>query len=68
MPEEFNLGDTVRMKSGGPTMTVAGPEMSAVYVAGQESKPTGKLVCRWFHENKVMEDVFWPAEIEKARL
>lgn len=36
MPQTFNVGDTVALKSGGPTMTVA------------EIQDTGMVWCQWF--------------------
>jgi uncharacterized protein YodC (DUF2158 family) len=35
---QFNVGDTVRLKSGGPTMTVG-------------ETVNGKLSCHWFNQN-----------------
>jgi uncharacterized protein YodC (DUF2158 family) len=50
MPQKFNIGDVVRLKSGGPNMTVTGYD---VYdYAGNEKK----YLCRWFDEkNKPAE-------------
>ncbi len=39
---EFKAGDTVRLKSGGPLMTVEGAVAS------------GHLRCQWFDEKKVL--------------
>ena len=36
---EFNVGDVVRLKSGGPLMTV------------QQAKYADNIVCTWFGEN-----------------
>ena len=42
----FNIGDTVRLKSGGPLMTVAS-------IAGHN------CTCTWFNEShRVIRDIF----------
>jgi uncharacterized protein YodC (DUF2158 family) len=41
----FKMGDVVRLKSGGPKMTVYGVEGSRVY-------------CVWFEGSKKIEDTF----------
>jgi uncharacterized protein YodC (DUF2158 family) len=46
---EFNAGDTVQLKSGGPVMTI---EKIAMY--GGERK----AACIWFEKSKKMQGVF----------
>jgi uncharacterized protein YodC (DUF2158 family) len=43
----FKIGDKVRLKSGGPIMTVA-----------KETDPQGFVVCQWFHDNILKENSF----------
>ncbi|QFU22787.1 YodC family protein [Shewanella eurypsychrophilus] len=47
----MNLGDIVRLKSGGPAMTVA--------TTGGEN-----ILCSWFMNNKLEEAVFAPQALE----
>lgn len=57
MPElKFKLGDTVRLKSGGPVMTVNG------YVEAQ------KLQCAWFVETENKYGLFAPDALTAAEL
>ena len=62
--EEFKLGDTVRLKSGGPLMTIEGVGQ---YGFG-ETENTVK--CVWFESNKGQqskkEDTFLPALLTKG--
>jgi uncharacterized protein YodC (DUF2158 family) len=55
MTQKFNPGDVVRLKSGGPDMTVAsyGSQMH-----------DGQPYCRWFDGNRRMQDYFNDAELE----
>jgi len=48
----MNVGDTVRLKSGGPLMTIdhIGPRVQG----GTESE----ALCSWFEKNKRMTDWF----------
>lgn len=48
------LGDTVRLKSGGPVMTL-GPEMAS-----------GGFKCQWFDDTALMEGLFKLEQLEKA--
>ena len=52
--EKYNEGDVVRLKSGGPIMTVG-------MVADD-----GDLLCQWFTDNKLQESFFNPNSLEKV--
>ncbi len=57
----FNVGDVVQLKSGGPLMTV--------HYIGDYS-PTGPnpgLLCVWFDNANKVEDVFDPRAVEHYR-
>ena len=57
MAPAFNPGDTVRLKSGGPVMTV----VEFASFSGSEG-----YRCRWFDDkHKLTEDVFTEAELER---
>jgi uncharacterized protein YodC (DUF2158 family) len=53
----FNKGDVVRVKSGGPKMTVA--DMGD-YTGGF------MILCVWFEGNKKFQDTFYPSVLEKV--
>lgn len=55
--EEFSVGDTVRLKSGGPKMTVT-------TVGDHWGTPTVWAV--WFDGTKKLDGDFPPAALEKA--
>lgn len=56
----FQVGNEVRLKSGGPVMTVAGPDT----VMGE---PTGDLRCTWFdNQGVVQSNGFHPEMLEDA--
>jgi len=46
--EEFKTGDTVKLKSGGPNMTVKGSEYN-------------RIECQWF-AGKKLEDGYFPPD------
>ena len=57
----FQVGSEVRLKSGGPVMTVEGPVTDVV------GNPTGDLHCTWFDSKRVVQsDVFHPEMLEDA--
>ena len=52
--DTFRPGEVVRLKSGGPQMTVRG------------EAAVGGLICTWMHKAVLKEAVFDPAQLEKA--
>ena len=59
MAQKFKIGDVVRLKSGGPNMTVTEYD---VFDYGGDQK---KYLCRWFDEkNKPAELTFREEELE----
>lgn len=52
---DFNVGDTVCLKSGGPVMTVK---------VGEGPNSTRTVECIYFNSGKLMTDVFKIATIE----
>jgi uncharacterized protein YodC (DUF2158 family) len=56
--EEFQIGDTVRLKSGGPLMTVDN--------IGKDSMNRPMIWCSWFDGKQVLQTkTFVPATLEK---
>lgn len=55
----FNKGDTVRLKSGGPLMTVE--EVGVFGIVPKEG-----VKCVWFDKNLRKEEVFDPAVIKPS--
>jgi uncharacterized protein YodC (DUF2158 family) len=53
--ENFNIGDTVQLKSGGPIMTISMTGLSG-----------GSVQCAWFEENTLKHGVFHPATLKSA--
>ena len=56
MAVTFYVGDVVRLKSGGPRMTVA-------EVGDIEGQPT--VLCTWFENDKQEQSTFHPATLER---
>jgi uncharacterized protein YodC (DUF2158 family) len=54
MTQTFNVGDTVRLRSGGPVMTI------------NEKAQAGGFVCVWFAGNDVKHHMFKPEALEPA--
>ena len=52
--ENLKIGDTVRLKSGGPVMTL-GPELAS-----------GGWVCNWFEGHTAKRENYYLEQLEKA--
>jgi len=59
MSQKFKTGDVVRLKSGGPDMTVK--EM------GNQTFNLGQYVCQWFGGKKLEQGHFMPDSLELAK-
>lgn len=51
----FQNGDVVRLKSGGPWMTLV------------KTNNDGDYFCRWFHESDIKGFAFKPHELQKYK-
>ncbi|GIQ60328.1 hypothetical protein Flavo103_34640 [Flavobacterium collinsii] len=51
MEKKFKIGDSVILKSGGPTMTVTA--FIGTRPMSGPSQYTGRVTCSWFTDNKV---------------
>lgn len=58
----FEIGDTVRLKSGGPLMTVH--DIGDYSLSGG---PNPGLLCVWFDGSKRVEQVFHPKTVDIER-
>ncbi len=56
--QTFNAGDTVRLKSGGPLMTVE---------SAFESYGTMQVHCTWFVGTKLERGSFVPGTLERSQ-
>jgi len=60
--EQFQTGDAVRLKSGGPCMTITA---LGVY-SGWTMRCADTVACRWWEGEKAQETVFDMALLEKV--
>ena len=73
MEMKFQKGDVVRLKSGGPDITVHTIKMSVDVTAPFErrqsrpSEPTGILHCQWFEGKKLVGRDFHQDLLELVR-
>ena len=58
---QFQKGDVVRLKSGGPCMAIT----ALGDYSGWTMRPTDTVSCRWFEGQKQQETVFDVALLEK---
>jgi uncharacterized protein YodC (DUF2158 family) len=72
---EYNIGDIVQLKSGGPQMTVqriVGSDSSNLIIkAADEFMKTqgfkeGDIVCQWFNGNKLESGTFKAEGLKKV--
>ena len=63
--EEFKVGDVVRLKSGGPQMTI---EVTPVVIDnyGVEKKLEDSAKCTWFEKDTLKYNVFKLATLTHA--
>jgi uncharacterized protein YodC (DUF2158 family) len=60
--EQFQTGDAVRLKSGGPYMTI----MALGDYSGWTTSPSHTARCIWFEGQKKQETILDVAMLEKA--
>ena len=60
--EQFQTGDVVRLKSGGPCMTIT----AIGDYSGWTMSPSHTVSCMWFEGQKKQETVFDVAILEKV--
>jgi uncharacterized protein YodC (DUF2158 family) len=58
MPNAFNLGDVVKLKSGGPPMTVT--------AMGRDAHGNPEVTCSWFNAVKPRSAAWPPEALEPA--
>lgn len=58
MSESFQVGDVVRLKSGGPAMTVEN--------TGKDGVGKPYVRCTWFNDATKASESFAPAALEKS--
>ncbi len=56
MSEEFKTGDIVKLKSGGPDMTIK----------SFSSTQGNSFICQWFAGKKLEQGFFKPDSLERA--
>lgn len=54
----LNIGDVVRLKSGGPLMTVRA--LTTAHHPSSSESPNDHVECQWFDEKKISNIVRFP--------
>jgi uncharacterized protein YodC (DUF2158 family) len=54
----LNIGDLVRLKSGGPLMTVR--ELTTARLSSAPDSPKDHVQCQWFDEKQISKIVRFP--------
>jgi uncharacterized protein YodC (DUF2158 family) len=57
MEKKFEIGQSVILKSGGPTMTIT-KLIDTISLRGGSGSFTGKIECNWFIENELKKGEF----------
>lgn len=55
---KFSTGDVVRLKSGGPTMTVKGYHKKMDIKKGMHVESETEVICTWFENNQLNQNIF----------
>jgi len=65
MAQEFQKGDVVKLKSGGPKMTIEGYK-SNISISGPTTYSKSKVVVSWFTNEKLTRETFDVDALELA--
>jgi uncharacterized protein YodC (DUF2158 family) len=57
---DLNVGDAVKLKSGGPLMTVK--EFAAAHAYSASDAPRDHVICQWFDEKQICKMARFPVE------
>lgn len=67
-PPRIRPGMVVRLRSGGPPMTVERHDTDEVPDGdGYRKVPNDRVVCRWFNGSEIISAVFHPDALEEVR-
>ncbi|MGX2949251.1 YodC family protein, partial [Frederiksenia canicola] len=63
---QFNVGDIVRLKSGGPDMTVQSVEKNSTLAIDAPGEFNGDYTCQWFAGKKLEKGRFPEESLESV--
>lgn len=63
--QKFKAGEVVRLKSGGPKMTIAWLEFHHNMSSNQYDIFTGEVLCEWFDDKELKQSKFQQNSLEK---